>query len=145
MASPQYDEVIIRIVALGVVYAFASDMRKLFRSQPTQQESTANNWVARLKQRVVLLFGRSKQVVGQAHWRLPVAILLVSMSLLLNALLPRYRIAEIQDGQFIRRFDDWTGEVCTLRLLGTDDEWKKEWRNNPQQSWECAGSRVRRR
>jgi hypothetical protein len=77
---------------------------------------------------------RSENMFLSGQFNSIVAALLIAVGLVLNGLLPRYQIASIgESGAYVRRFDTWTGRVCTQRMLGTEEEWKAERGNK----WQC--------
>lgn len=79
---------------------------------------------------------RIKGIFLSGQFTSMIAALLIAVGLILNGLLPRYQIASIGElGEYVRRFDTWTGRVCTQRVLGTKEQWKAERGNK----WRCQG------
>jgi len=69
-------------------------------------------------------------------WRfdLIVAAALIMLGLLFSGLLPRYYYQNFNDDHVIR-LDSWLGEACSIRVLGSEDDWK----NQGYGGWRCSG------
>jgi hypothetical protein len=61
---------------------------------------------------------RMKQMFFEGRLNGLIAALILALAVVMHGLLPRYEVASIYDGAFVRRFDTWTGEVCVQRVLG---------------------------
>jgi len=59
---------------------------------------------------------RLKQMFFEGRLNLLIAAVILAMAVVMHGLLPRYEVASMYDGQYVRRFDTWTGEVCVQDL-----------------------------
>ena len=103
----------------------------LKRGRQRVRESSAYKWAV---DRVSLFNGvcvRLKGSVGaftlqMGKQRVVLAACILAIGILFSGLFPRYQVTGIgEDGEFVRRFDKWTGQVCIRRVLGTEDQWER--------------------
>lgn len=65
---------------------------------------------------------RLKQMLFEGRLNGLIAAVFLAMAVVMHGLLPRYEVASMYDGQFVRRFDTWTGEVC-VQDLSANNRW----------------------
>jgi hypothetical protein len=76
---------------------------------------------------------RMKQMFFEGRLNGLIAGVLLALAVVLHGLLPRYEVTSAAKGDFVRRFDNWTGQVCLQRIWGSESQW----RENPRNLWVC--------
>ena len=78
--------------------------------------------------------------ISSWRWDIIFAAFILALGWVLSATLPRLeRFSLSGNGDFVGRFDRWTGEVCSIRVIGSEREWQAEANRNPKGFWTCRG------